>query len=61
MENKKKPLNISVSDYARENLHELAESNGMSISQLVRFLSVKALNNPERFGLIAPKDLPVAA
>lgn len=54
----KKALNIFVSPEAREDLRSLAEANGLSISRLVWFLSLKAMDNPENFGLRpSPKGL----
>lgn len=60
MAEKKKALNLTISDDAREALQELAAANEMSISQLVRFLSLKVLDKPEEFGLRVPKDFALA-
>lgn len=48
-------LNLRVTPDTREALQSIAVANGMSISQLVRFLSLKVLDNPEDYGLRVPK------
>jgi hypothetical protein len=58
---KKRPVNLSLSTEERKELEELAKANRLSISALVRFLSAKALDAPEEFGLISPNLRTLAA
>lgn len=60
MEERAVPLNLTVTSETREALKDLADANGMSISQLVRFLSLKVLDNPASLGLRVPKGLALA-
>lgn len=48
-------LNLRVTPDTREALQTIAEANGMSISQLIRFLSLKVLDKPADYGLLVPK------
>lgn len=51
MNDKKRPLNLTVSDQVRHALQYVADENGLTISQLVRFLAIKVTDNPGLFGL----------
>ncbi len=52
MTQRKRPVNLTLSEQQRDQLEELAKANAMSISGLVRFLATKAIDNPHSFGLL---------
>lgn len=60
MNSRKKPLNTTIDDDLREKLRSLADANGMTISSLLRWLGTKALDSPERFGLLPNKKVTTA-
>ena len=54
---KKKPINLWFLESKRQALENLARANGMSSSGLVRFLTEKAMSDPEKFGLLPVKEV----
>lgn len=54
---KREAVNLSLKSAERDDLQDLARANRMTVTQLVRLLGAKALDNPTGFGLLPPKEI----
>ena len=51
-----KPVNTTMDDKLRGELQALAETNTMTLSALLRWLGSRAVDSPEKFGLLPIKE-----